>query len=355
MKKKILAWVLVELLVGASLGAVAIAQDKPETSSVQTVALFKGQQVTGVSVSGDGRVFANFPKWRDGVAADVVEVTGVHTTKPYPNAEWNSWKPGDALADDKFISVQSVVAHGGYLYVLDTANPMFKGTLASPRLFVFDLKTNALARTYSFKAGLYKPESYFNDLRVDDAKGRIYITDSSAPGVIVLDVKTGDAQRVLDNHLYTMAETDRLVIDGKTWGPRKVHSDGIALDEKNGVLYIHSLTGYTLYGIKTDDLTKPDVQATVTLKTAAPDGMIIAPDNSLYYADLERHKIDYLLPDRKTIKTLAQGGDIKWADTFSIHGCDLYYTNSRIHESGGDVSQIEYSIMKRPLANCQTP
>lgn len=322
------------------------------SQTVTNVANFTGQQVTGVSVSDNGRLFANFPKWRAGVKYDVVEVKGQNNVSPFPNESWNSWVLGDDLTDEKFISVQSVLAHDGKLYVLDTANPMFKGVLSSPRLFVFRLEDAALLNTYTFPEGVYKPNSYFNDLRVNLDRNEVYITDSGQAGLVILDITSGQSQRVLDDSPYTKAETDHLLITGKRWGGKPVHSDGIALDSKNDILYIHALTGYTLYGFHLDDLKTADIKPSITLKTAAPDGMIIDQNSFLYFGDLENQKIMYIDLNSKVTHTLAEGEHIAWPDTFSISGCNLYYTNSRIHESHQDIEKIEYMIEKIQLPHC---
>ena len=126
------------------------------------------------------------------------------------------------------------------------------------------------------------------------------------------------------------------------------------MDTRNNRLYFHALTGYTLYGIDTEILNDFKRLASVEpfrLRTAAPDGMIIDAIGNLYFADLEMHKIQYLLPDRKTIKTLVEGDEIKWADSFSIHDGYLYFTNSRIHEAGADVRELTFTINTVALPN----
>ena len=314
------------------------------------IASFKGAQVTGVTVSDKGRVFANFPRWREGIPFSVVEIFADGTYKPYPNTEINSWKSGE-IWSDKLISVQSVVAFKEELYIIDTANPQFKGILTQPKLYVYDLNTNSLKKTYVFPETVIKKNSYVNDLRVDSKKGKIYFTDSGAAGIIILDTKTNKFLRVLDNHPFTRAETDHLTINNTVW-KNTIHSDGIALDTKNDILYFHALSGYTLYGIPTENLLNPASLETVVpfkIKTAAPYGMIMDSKGNLYFADLENHKIQYLTPDRKTIKTLFEGESIKWADTFSIYDDYLYFTNSRIHEVKEDISTMEFPVYKIKL------
>lgn len=332
------------------------SNSKAEASSTQTqsqviqVASFKGIQVTGITVTKSGRIFANAPRWRKGVPFSVVEIMPDKTAKPYPNESMNNWEIGDEISN-KFISVQSVVAHGNYLYVLDTANPMFKGLIAEPKLYVYNLNTNKLSKIYTFPENTVKKNSYTNDLRVDDKKSKIYFTDSGAAALIILDTKTGQFKRVLDNHLYTKAEFDHLTISGTKW-ENTIHSDGIELDPKNNILYIHALTAYTLYGIKTDDLLNPvklEKSKPFSIKTGAPDGMIMDDNGNLYFGDLEHNKISYLTPDRQQVKTLIEGSNVKWPDTFSIHNGYLYFSNSRINETSGDISNMIFTIDKVKL------
>ncbi len=323
-----------------------------EVPKVENVTTFKGLQVTGVAVTDKGRIFANFPRWRKGIPFSVVEVNATDGSyKPYPNKEMNDWDIGSALSPNIFVGVQSVVAFENLLYVLDTRSTLFEPILDEPRIFVFNLDTDTLERTYVVPKGVAKPNSYINDLRVDKEKRKIYFTDSGAGGLLVLDLASGKSKRILDSHPSTMAEMDHLTFDNGQWN-NAIHSDGIALDTKNNKLYYHALTGYSLYAIdikilsSEEDPTDTDVQ--FIKKTGAPDGMIFDDAGNLYFADLENNKINYLTPTGD-IKTLLEGDDVKWADTFSIYNGYLYYTNSRINEVKGDISAMEFTINKVAL------
>ncbi|MFT5750432.1 MAG: sugar lactone lactonase YvrE [Ancylomarina sp.] len=316
------------------------------------VAQFKGQQVTGVSVSHTGRVFANFPRWREGVANSVIEISNDGESISYPNKEWNNWAIGDLISDSVFVAVQSVVVYKDDLYVLDTRNPLFAGVKGAPRLFVFDLNTNSLSDILILSAQSYKPNSYINDLRIDEKNNCIYMTDSGEPGLVVLNLLTKESQRVLDNHYSTKAEVDHLTFNGVKW-INTVHSDGIALNSNTNRVYYHSLTGYNLYSVSADLLNNGEqgqIEADVkmVIKTAAPDGMIFDDKGNLYFADLENNKIQYLTPNGN-INTLCEGEEIKWADTFSIFNGYLYFTNSRINETQNGISNLIFSINKIKL------
>lgn len=321
--------------------------DKTEiASSIQEVTMFKGQQVTGVTVTQEGRIIVNFPRWREGVIASVTEVVNGKSIA-YPNAKWNDWKIGQEMHDSVFVAVQSVVAFENDLYVLDTRNPLFKGVVGAPKLFVFDLKTNALKRTYTFPKESFHKDSYINDLRVDKENGSIYLTDSGHAGLIILNIETGKAKRILDNHFSTKAEVDHLTINGKEWR-NTIHSDGIALNPVNKKLYFHALTGYTLYAIDVQTLlkgTETEIEKAVkkVAKTSAPDGMIFDANGNLYYADLEQNAI-MKMDAAGAITTLVKGDKVRWADTFSIYNNVLYYTNSRINEVTGPIDDMTFGL-----------
>ncbi|NBB76651.1 MAG: hypothetical protein GVY02_04665, partial [Bacteroidetes bacterium] len=187
--------------------SVHVLQDQKEVTEIVS---FEGQQVTGVSLSDDGRIFANFPRWRETVQYSVVEVDQNGNYRPYPNETWNGWQPGDQIKDSLFIAVQSVVETDGYLYVLDTRNPLWQGVVSHPRIFVFDLQTDRFEDVFILSEESYKSNSYTNDLRIDTRRGFIYITDSNEPGLIVYDINKQKSRRVLDRHYSTTAEFNSL-------------------------------------------------------------------------------------------------------------------------------------------------
>ncbi len=326
-------------------------EDKKEpANNIVEVASIKGQQLTGVTVSEGKRLFVNFPCWRENVQYSVTEIDTEKHFLPYPNEQWNSWKLGESMNDSVFVAVQSVVASKEALYVIDTRNPLFQGVQGQPIIFVFDLKTNKLKRSYPFPSSVFHQDSYINDVRIDHKRNYAYFTDSGHAGLVLLNLENGEAKRVLDKHPSASSEMDGLTIDGKKWS-NTVHADGIAIDTKNEMLYYHALTGYNLYAIPLDILVKAaseELEQAIKLvtKTAAPDGMIIDSKGNLYYADLEKHRImKYQISEGKS-SILAEGAQIKWADTFSIYENELYYTNSRIHETGADISQLDFTVNK---------
>lgn len=322
---------------------------------LQEVISFKGLQVTGVTTTEDGRMFANFPRWRKDLPFSVVEVMQDGSYKPYPDEEWNNWqgKP----EQNKFTSIQSVFAHNGFLYVLDPASPEMKGVQGNARLYRFDLATDKLDQTWVFDKKVAPEKSYLNDLRIDEAEKKIVITDSGIGGLIVLDMKTGDAKRLLHKHPSTKAEDITLVVDEKKFD-KKIHSDGIALSPIDDKIYYHALTGYTLYRVPTEALNTEMRDETELVKkveklgsTPAPDGMIFDEKGNLYMADLERNAVSYRTPDGD-MKILIQDERIEWPDTLTIDNKNnLIFTDSLLQsaEIGKPVEDMEFKIYKVKL------
>src|SRR5262249_7001952 len=54
------------------------------------IAAFPDQQVTGISVAPDGRIFVNFPYWSDQHSVSVAQLGKKSALTPYPDSSWNS-------------------------------------------------------------------------------------------------------------------------------------------------------------------------------------------------------------------------------------------------------------------------
>ena len=75
--------------------------DEP-LGALEPVAYFNGAMPTGVTVSQQGRIFVNFPKWGDDVQFTVAELCKGEAVA-YPDAEINHTDPNNLAA--AFVSV----------------------------------------------------------------------------------------------------------------------------------------------------------------------------------------------------------------------------------------------------------
>jgi len=318
-------------------------------AQLQQVASFE-HQVTGVTVSREGRIFVNFPRWTEDAPISVAEVTREGQIKPYPDEQWNSWrnaKKNQLSAENHFVCVQSVVADAhGNLWVVDPAAPATAPVVqGGPKLVKIDLKTNKVAQVIHFDEKVAPQGSYLNDVRFSPDGRHAYLTDAGAKGaLVVVDLRNARARRVLDGHPSTQPEKNVVVkIDGQELrrpDGRGVEfaADSIALSPDGRTLYWKALTGHTLYRITTDALENPrlsekDIEARVerVAETEPTDGLWIDRRGRLYLSAIEQNAVK--VRDGERITTLVQDNRLRWPDTFS-EGPDgtIYVTSSRIQD-----------------------
>ena len=126
---------------------------------LEPVAYFHGAMPTGVTVSQNGRIFVNFPKWGDEVSYTVAEIRDGKAVA-YPDEAMNQTNPNDLAA--ALVSVQSVVVDpADRLWILDTGSPMFEATeYGGPKLVCVDLKTNQVIKKILFPQNVALPTTY---------------------------------------------------------------------------------------------------------------------------------------------------------------------------------------------------
>ena len=339
------------------------AKGKPITE----VAHFQDYQVTGIAVSKTGRLFANFPRWTNDYKYAVAEVAPDSSLKPFPDEAWNSWKDKDPDVGNKFVSVQSVtVDDTGALWVLDTGNPGMNGTLAGgPKLVKIDLDTNKVTQTIPFGADICPAKSYLNDVRFDTGRQVAYLTESGIGSLVVVDLKSGKARRVLVEDASTLYDKNvDLTINGKEVETAekqkpKFMADGIALSPDNAYLYYQAVLSGTLYRVATEklrdeNLSKGDLSKAVEKVGASfpCDGFWMDKDGYLYQSDLRDGAIQRRKVPGGPVELVCSDPRIQWPDSFA-QGPDgaIYFSCSHIHHApqynGGKSARTEpYTIFK---------
>ncbi|TGE27464.1 SMP-30/gluconolactonase/LRE family protein [Hymenobacter metallicola] len=321
----------------------------PANSPLQVVAEFREPQIVGVAVLPDGRVFGDFPRWDDNPVAPIAEIGKDGSVKPYPDATWCTWNETTRNEPQKhWICPQSVYADKtGMLWVLDPAAPGLKATVpGGPKLVKIDPKTNQVVLNISFPESVAPRKSYLNDVRIDTENKYAYITESGEGSLVVVDLKTSKARRLLPKHASMLADTTlNIKADGHEMinaaGKRaRINADGIALSQDLQYLYWKPLTSYKLYRIKTDALRNAalsDAQLAQQIEdlgqVPACDGMEIDAANNLYLTAFEDHSIKRRTPAGK-IETVVQDERLQWPDTFAFTADGtVYVTTSAIHKT----------------------
>ncbi|MEH2213171.1 L-dopachrome tautomerase-related protein [Nostoc sp.] len=344
--------------------------------TLEPVAHFDGAMPTGVTVSHQGRIFVNFPKWGDEVEFTVAEIRDGRPVA-YPNEEINRTNP-DNLAET-LVSVQSVVVDPrARLWILDTGSPMFQPTqYGGPKLVCVDLTSDRVIKTILFPQDVALPTTYLNDVRFDlrrGAEGTAFITDSSdrgANGIIVVDLASGESWRKLHDHPSTKAEelSNFLpVVEGRPFmerqpdgstKPVKMGSDGIAISADGSRLYYCPLASRRLYSVAVDALVDRAIDdgavaATVIDegdKGGGADGLESDAAGCIYATNYEHNAILRRHPNG-TWETVVHDPRLLWPDTLSLATDGyLYVTANQLHrqasyQKGRDLRQKPYSLFR---------
>lgn len=321
-----------------------------QTAKLESVFQDNTYQITGVAVSQNGRVFVTYPYWTDVYRYALAEVGKDGSVKPYPNADYNTWREGQPVTPNHWICVQSAfVDNKDRLWVVDAASPKQNGVVGGVhRLVCFNLATNQVEKVYPMQ-GIVGSDSYLNDIRVDTDRDVAYVTESRKGGIIVLDIKSGKARLVLKDDKSVKADPAyKFIIDGRelrdNLGPVRFQSDGLALTPDNNYLYYKPLSDNKLYRIKTDYLRDASLSAPALAahvedlgQVASTDGMIVDANGNLYMGDDQAYTL-YQLPgasvdSRPTLNKrvlLTDKNQLIWPDSYAINGDYLYLTTSQI-------------------------
>ncbi|GFE68225.1 L-dopachrome tautomerase-related protein [Chroococcus sp. FPU101] len=341
---------------------------------IEPVVQMNGAMPTGVTVSQEGRIFTNFPRWGDQVDFTVAEIKNGQPVA-YPNAEIN--KPNSSDPSKSFVSVQSVVIDPqNRLWILDTGSINFgPTTFGGPKLIGIDLSQNRIFKTILFPQEVALPTTYLNDIRFDLRRGRsgmAYITDSSGNGpngIIVVDLDSGRSWRKLNDHPSTKAVPGFLPsVEGQVLlermpnqppKPIKLGADGIAISADGKQLYYCPLASRKLYSVSVDALSNEQLSDEQVAKTVVDlgekgggsDGLESDAQNRVYLTNYEQNAIQRRLSDGQ-IETLVHDPRVLWPDTMSLANDGyLYFTANQLHRqaryhNGQDLRIKPYSVMR---------
>lgn len=292
-----------------------------------------------IAVSPTGRVF--FTLHPDGQPpAKVLELVDGKPV-PYPNEEFQHER-SDLPFFQTVLSMR--IDRQGRLWTLDHADY----ALGQPRLLAFDLSTNRVVHEFDFPPEIAPFLSMMNDFQVDPRGEKIYIADASPirrkPALIVYDIASRTARRVLDGHPAVQAQDFIVQAPGREmifygFYALRVPVDSIALDRQGEWLYFGPVSADRLYRVRTADLNNASLSAEnlgALVEDYGPktlsDGITTDDAGNVYLSDMEHSAVLTLGPDRK-LKTLIKDPKLRWPDGFSF-GPDgwLYVTCSSLQD-----------------------
>jgi len=291
------------------------------------------EPIGNVAVSRNGRVFFTVhPESRPRGNKLLEYVKGASVPYPSLKQQRDLFDTPLGIAVDRF----------DRLWTIDHGNHGMR----SARIVAIDLVSGDVLRSQYFDESVAPTGSILQDLQVSADGRTIVIADASfwrkRPALIVYDVETGDARRVLEGHASVAAENyvirthdrDMAFLGGMV--ALRGGVDGIALGSE--WLYFGALNGSGLYRVRLRDLRNDDLPASqlaarVERYSDKPlsDGMSIDTAGGIYVTDVEHSAIFRI--DSSGPSTLIQSPEIRWPDALSF-GPDgyLYVADSALPE-----------------------
>ncbi|XP_054014757.1 protein yellow-like [Hylaeus anthracinus] len=214
----------------------------------------------------EDKIFITVPRWKNGVVSNLNYFSKDDKSKspklnPYPN-----WELNDIQNPDAIVSIFRVRADAcGRLWGVDTGIDDILGntTVVQPvRIFVFDLKTDKVLRTYTLKDSDQTPNSFFADLVVDVDENNcddayLYTSDLGGYGMVVYSWAKNDSWRISHNFFHFDPVNGNFNISGFNFQwTDGVFGMSLSPPQKDGykTLYFHAMSGITEFSVSTEVL-----------------------------------------------------------------------------------------------------
>lgn len=297
------------------------ASHQSKTAALE-VALQSQEKIWNAVAHFEGQTYVSGPRWAadSGPQLSIVDTQGRRAA--YPDPAWNAWAPTKD-ASQAFVNINALRLEKTTLWVVDTGAAEFGGDPIpnGAKLVAIDLTKKRVTRTYLFSAEVARPGSYIDDVRFQG--NYAFLTDAGNAGIIVLDLLSGTARRVLDGHQSVSAGGDReIVLSGHSvkapgGSALRVHADPLEVDGQ--WLYYGPLQG-PWSKVLISDLVAPDLTPAQLASRVKPfadlpptGGTVMDAKGNLYYSDLAHDAIRVRRPDG-SIETLVVDPRLHWVD-----------------------------------------
>jgi sugar lactone lactonase YvrE len=234
----------------------------------------------------------------------------------------------------------------GVVWMLDNGGKV-------PRVIAWNTKANKLHRIVPIPAPATRPGSFHNDLAVDAVHGTLFLADfggDRGPAIVVVNLKTGKARRVLEGHSSVQAEEIKTIIEGRE--PVQKQDDGtvkaarvglnpITIDASAEWIYYGAMHSDDLWRIRTEDLRNDKLSSEELASRvqrhgskAPSDGISIDGAGNVYVTDITRKAIG-VTSANGSYSILAQSNEhLAWPDGISA-GPDgwMYATVNKLNRS----------------------
>ena len=341
----------------------AACATQPEPAGELELVAELDQAPGNIAVTPDGRlILSQHPIFRPDIK--VVELLPDGSVRPFPNQAWNSPREEGGVGFDGVLGIQATA--DGLVWMLDNGR-------GSSRLVAWDTNRDELHRIIEVGAPARARRSFFNDIAVDPVNGQIIITDASAKhaALVVVDLKTGSARRLLEGHPSVQAEPIAMTIGERTYavdrdGKPKASTavDGITIDPRSEWVYYGASQSLDLWRVRAADLA--DVSLTAAQLAArierygdrpVCDGITMDGAGNVYITDLTDYAVGVVAPSGEYRVLYRDEQQLSWPDGLAF-GPDqyVYVVSNQLHLSvpfnrGKDLTEPPFYVTRfRALA-----
>ncbi len=277
----------------------------------------------------------------------VIEIKPDGSVRPFPEALQPGSVDSPVLALDSVLGIECDAE--GIVWMLDNGT---RGESVA-KIVAWDTDENALHRVLYLPPPITRSSSFLNDLALHPTKPYIYISDPAGgadAAIIVVEILTGRAHRVLEGRYCVVPEDIELVMDGRPMRVRRpdgsttepqIGVNPIALDRRGDWLYFGPMKGRTLYRIKTDylhdaSLSGQELVSRVEGYAEKPigDGISVDSKGNIYLSDVRNNAIGVIRAEGRKYETYVSDVRASWPDglCFGTDGNLHFYTN-QLHRS----------------------
>lgn len=363
-------WVVIYIMLTTMMYSCHDKRESDERQAVVKKWASLDQAVGNITFAADGQaVYSNHPFFSPSIKVLKYDTVS-KSAQPFPNKQWNTPRSGD---ENYFGSVLGVRNDStGVVWILD----MGIWNKVGSKIVGWNTKKNKLERVYPIPPPATMETSQHNDMVVD-LKHHVFIIadegianggDGTKAALVIVDMKTGTARRVLEGHRSTLPENTPTVIASKVLSVNKkpllVGADGITADKANEWLYYAPLNGSKIYRIRIEKLldtklASADLDKAVETYSSKPNngGFSIDEDNNIYLTGLETNSVQVVRAQDRRIYTYVTDTDLLWPDGVSYNAADgyMYVSAAQLHRGalfngGADLTKKPFFVFRfRPL------
>ncbi|MFI3266083.1 MAG: L-dopachrome tautomerase-related protein [Rikenellaceae bacterium] len=276
----------------------------------ETIFMSDSVRASNLAITQDGRLFVSVnPMFMP--TTRVYELKQNSLVLPYPDA---NYVVGDDAIIEDVIGIRT--DQNDNLWLLDMTKKHF---------IVWDTKNEVLKDILPIPDSVIRTNSFLQDFVIDTKNNRVIIADMTlstndttaiSPAFIVMDIESGEAWRLAENHPTLMPE----IIGGMALNP-------IAIDPAYNWVYFGALNGTTIYRAPLDNFNDNDMLI-ASIEEYGPkpfsDGIAVDTNQNVYVTNISDNAIGVTQNGiYRNIAMLPEGQS--WPDGLYVSGDGYVY------------------------------